>query len=235
MPVTESVKAVPSDSVKVCCASVYTGTVSTVALNSSVRSPSFASSWLSVKDVLPSLTNTLTFCTGLAAVFPVAPRIDIGLVASLEPVGRVAPVAAMVNSPLPSDFIVAPPRSIVSAAKYAVCHLRDALPSWNTPSWLGIRLPAISIPGLESSVDIVVPATRIPSITTFPLLEISVRSALLGADIVEPIAVKSPKLLLPPPPPLIVIVLVAPVPLAVTPSPTKLIVVAAVVRLLPSS
>ena len=87
------------------------------------------------------------------------------------------------------------------------------------------------MPGLESSVDIVVPATRIPSITTFPPLEVSVRSALLGAERVDPIAVKSPRVL----PPLIVIVLVAPVPLAVTPSPTKLIVVAAVLKLLPAS
>ena len=39
----------------------------------------------------------------------------------------------------------------------------------------------------------------------------------------------------PPPPPVIVIVLVAPEPVAVTPVPTKFIVVAAVVRGVPSS
>ena len=39
----------------------------------------------------------------------------------------------------------------------------------------------------------------------------------------------------PPPLPVIVIVLVAPVPVAVTPGPTKLIVVAAVDKLVPSS
>ena len=47
------------------------------------------------------------------------------------------------------------------------------------------------MPGVESSVDSVVPATLIPSITTFPLLEVKVRSALLGAPIVDPVNVKS--------------------------------------------
>ena len=103
-----------------------------------------------------------------------------------------APEAAISRFPVPSDLMVAPPRSIVSAATYTVCHLLVELPSWKTPFWLGIRLPAISIPGVESSVDIVVPAILKPSITTLPLLEFSVRSALLGDAIVEPTKERSP-------------------------------------------
>ena len=76
-------------------------------------------------------------------------------------------------------------------------------------------MPAISTPGDESSVEIVVPATRIPSITTFPLLDTRVKSAFEGADKVDPVAVKSPKLLADPPPPLPL----TSVPPAVTPSP----------------
>ena len=48
------------------------------------------------------------------------------------------------------------------------------------------------MPGVESSVDNVVPATFIPSITTFPLLELSVRSALDGDSIDEPTIERSP-------------------------------------------
>ena len=103
--------------------------VSTVALNSKVRSAVFASSCVSVNSVLPSLTNTFTFCTGLAAVLPVAPRIDIGLFCNLLPTGRVAPAAAISIVPDPSDDIVAPPISIVSAATNNVCHLFELDPN----------------------------------------------------------------------------------------------------------
>ena len=48
------------------------------------------------------------------------------------------------------------------------------------------------MPGLESSVESVVPATLMPSMTTFPLLELRVRSALLGDAIVEPMNERSP-------------------------------------------
>ena len=173
-------------------ASVNTGTSSTVPLNSSYKSAVPANNCASDLLVLPSHTKTLTICTGLAVVFVVFPPKTRACSPTFEPVGSVAPVAAIVNSPLPSDLIVAPPRSIVSAAKYAVCHLLDALPNWKTPSWLGIRLPATCIPVLESSVDKVVPATLIPSMTTFPLLEFNVRSALDGAKIDDPTIERSP-------------------------------------------
>ena len=100
-----------------------TGIVSTVALNSNVKSAVLANSSVSVEDVLPSLTNTFTFCTGLAAVLPVAPSMDIGLFCNLLPTGSVAPAAAISIVPEPSDDIVAPPISIVSAATNNVCHL----------------------------------------------------------------------------------------------------------------
>ena len=57
----------------------------------------------------------------------------------------------------------------------------------------------ICTPVLESSVDIVVPATRMPSITTFPPLDVSVRSAFEGDCKVEPVAVRSPRDEPPPP------------------------------------
>ena len=61
-------KASPFASVNVCPASVYTGTSSTVPLNSSSRSAVFARSCASVKLVVPSLTNKGTNCMGLFAV-----------------------------------------------------------------------------------------------------------------------------------------------------------------------
>ena len=134
IPAALSASDVPSASVNDCWASVYTGTVSTVALNSRFKSPSLANNCASVNVVLPSLTNTFTFCIGLAAVLLVAPKIDIGLEASLLPVGSVAPVAAISIVPEPSEEMVAPPMSSVSADKNAVCHLRVELPNWNTPS-----------------------------------------------------------------------------------------------------
>ena len=76
-----------------------------------------------MNEVLPSLTKIPTFCTGRTAVPEVAPNNAIGLFTTLLPVGNVAPVAAIVKLPLPSDEIVAPPRSIVSAATNKVCHL----------------------------------------------------------------------------------------------------------------
>ena len=108
IPAAFSANESPLDSVNACSASVYTGTSSTVALNSSSRSAVPANSCESVLFVLPSLTNIFTFCIGLSAVLPVAPRIDIGLLANLLPSGNVAPVAAKVNCPDPSEEIVAP-------------------------------------------------------------------------------------------------------------------------------
>ena len=128
-PAAFAAKEVPEESVKVWFASVYTGTSSTVPLNSSSRLAVFASSCASVKFELPSLTNTFTICTGLAFVLLVLPPSTIDWSTTFDPCGNVAPVAAIVNSPLPSDLIVAPPRSIVSAAKYAVCHLRVTDPN----------------------------------------------------------------------------------------------------------
>ena len=101
-------------------------------------------------------------------------------------------MAAIAILPVPSEEIVAPPISNVSAERNAVDHLLDDEPNWKTPSALGIKLPATCTPALESSVDIVVPATLIPSITTFPLLDVNVRSALLGAAMVEPTNERSP-------------------------------------------
>ena len=102
----------PFASVNVCPASVNTGTSSTVALNSNSRSLSLARSSASVNDVVPSLTNIGTISTGLLEVADVLPSNEIGCEATLLPVGSVAPVAAIVNAPEPSDLIVAPPRSI---------------------------------------------------------------------------------------------------------------------------
>ena len=68
---------VPFAKVNVCPASVYTGTSSTVALNSSVRLAVLAKSCVSVKLVLPSLTKTPTFCTGLTSVPAFDPVSDI--------------------------------------------------------------------------------------------------------------------------------------------------------------
>ena len=42
---------------------------------------------------------------------------------TFDPEGKVAPLAEISNDPVESDEIVAPPRSIVSAATYKVCHL----------------------------------------------------------------------------------------------------------------
>ena len=42
-----------------------------------------------------------------------------------EPIGKVAPAAAIAIVPEPSEDIVAPPKSIVEAARYAVLHLFD--------------------------------------------------------------------------------------------------------------
>jgi hypothetical protein len=84
----ESTNAVPFASVKVCPASVYTGTSSTVALNSSVREAVLANSCASESAVLPSLTNNPTFCTGLASVPSLEPVNEIPLVPTLLPVGE---------------------------------------------------------------------------------------------------------------------------------------------------
>ena len=92
-------------------------------LNSSSRFAVFASSCASVKFELPSLTNTFTICTGLAPVLLVLPPSTIVWSTTFEPDGNVAPVAEMANDPVESEEIVAPPRSIVSAATYNVCHL----------------------------------------------------------------------------------------------------------------
>ena len=74
----------------------------------------------------------------------------------------------------------------------------------------------------------------IPVKTTLPEpATANVKSALEGAVNVEPIADKSPKL--DADPPAIVIVLVAPVPVATTPEPTKFKIVPVVDRALPSS
>ena len=64
----------------------------------------------------------------------VAPSMDIGLADILLPVGSTAPSAAIVTEPVPSELIVAPPRSIVFAATNKVCHLRVLEPKVNTPS-----------------------------------------------------------------------------------------------------
>ena len=45
-----------------------------------------------------------------------------------------APVALMSKDPVVSDEIIAPPKSMVSAATNNVCHLRVLEPRVNTPS-----------------------------------------------------------------------------------------------------
>ena len=84
---------------------MYTGTSSTVALNSNVRSAVLANSCASVKVVLPSLTKTLTFCTGLASVPAFDPFNVIAFVPTLLPVGSVAPVADIDNDPEWMNFL----------------------------------------------------------------------------------------------------------------------------------
>ena len=78
------------------------------------------------------------------------------------------------------------------------------------------------------------PILKVSSTITLPDPAVfSVKSAFDGAVNVDPTALRSPKLELEPP--LIVIVLVEPVPVAVTPEPTKFKVVAAVDNADPSS
>ena len=129
----ESTNAVPFDNVKVCPASVYTGTSSTVALNYNFKGAVVANSCASVRIELPSLRNNPTVCTGLESVPAFEPFNDIPFAPTLLPCGSVAPLAAISRFPDPSDFMVAPPRSIVSAATYTVCHLLVTLPNWKTP------------------------------------------------------------------------------------------------------
>ena len=78
---------------------MYTGTSSTVPLNSNSRLAVFANSCASVKLVLPSLTNTDTICTGLAVVLLVFPPRTMAWSTTLEPTGSVAPVAEISNDP----------------------------------------------------------------------------------------------------------------------------------------
>ena len=122
-------KLEPFDKVKLCPASVNTGTSSTVPLNSSSRSAVFANICASLRFELPSLTNIGTISTGLFAVADVLPSNEIGCCCTLLPAGNVAPVAAMLSVPVPSEEMVAPPRSIVSAATYKVCQRLLELPS----------------------------------------------------------------------------------------------------------
>ena len=86
-----------------------------------------------MNEVLPSLVYTFTNCIGLFAVAEVFPCNCIPWVVSpdftLDPVGSVAPVAAISIVPVPSDEIVAPPISSVSADRYAVCHLLEDDPN----------------------------------------------------------------------------------------------------------
>ena len=125
--------ALPFSNVKDCPASVNTGTSSTVPLNSNSKSPVLAKSCASVNVVLPSLVYKFTNCIGLFAVAEVFPCNCIPWVVShdftLDPVGSVAHVAAISIVPVPSDEIVAPPKSIVSEDKYTVCHLRELDPN----------------------------------------------------------------------------------------------------------
>ena len=79
--------------------------------------------------MLPSLTKIPTSCTGLELVLLVFPAKTNACSPTFDPDGNVAPVAAMANCPVPSDDMVAPPRSIVSAATYRVCHLLELDPS----------------------------------------------------------------------------------------------------------
>ena len=98
-------------------------------LNSSVRSAVPANNCASVKFVLPSLTNTFTSCTGLAVVLLVFPPSTIAWSTTFDPCGSVAPEAEIVNDPVVSDEMTAPPRSIVSAATNKVCHLLEDDPN----------------------------------------------------------------------------------------------------------
>ena len=102
----ESTNAVPFDNVKVCPASVYTGTSSTVALNSNFKGAVVANSCASVRIELPSLRNNPTVCTGLESVPAFEPFNDIPFAPTLLPCGSVAPLAAISRFPDPSDFIM---------------------------------------------------------------------------------------------------------------------------------
>ena len=146
IPAAFELNEVPSDSVNDCSASVYTGTSSTVPLNSNSKSAVFSSNCSSVKLELPSLTNILTSCAGLCVVAFVFPPKTSALSPTFDPLGNVAPVAAMAKLPVPSDDMVAPPRSIVVDATNNFCHLREADPNWKTLFWLGSKFPLISIP-----------------------------------------------------------------------------------------
>lgn len=160
------VRLVPLLRVNVCCACVYTGSVSTVALNSSSSSAVDDNSCASVNCVDPSLTNIFTFCMGLAPVPDVEPNICILLLETLLSSGRVAPVAEIDIAPVPSEEIVAPPMSIVSLARNAVFHLLVGVPKSYVAFELGIKCPSNSNPGALSSIVKVFPAILIFSIPT---------------------------------------------------------------------